>query len=289
MDDGMNGELKTVMLDGRALARSLNMSLIAPAAALPCAPGLAVVLVGEDEASARYVRRKGIVATRLGFVHQHVGLAADVTQTELVATLSALVRDPAVHGVLLQLPLPDHLDTVAALACIPPHKDVDGLHPENLGRVALGTAEILPCTAWGVLQLIGTTGRSLAGMDAVVVGRSAIVGRPTSLLLDHAGATVTVCHRRTKNLESHVRRAELLVVAAGVPELVRGSWIRPGSVVIDVGIHTTDQGMVGDVQASAALGRAAFLSPVPGGVGPLTIAGLMRNTLVAARAQQGAC
>lgn len=288
MDDHSKGGLETVMLDGRALARSLNATLIAPAAALDRPPGLAVVLVGEDEASARYVRQKGVVAGRLGFEHQQIALPTDVSQDRLQATIQALVDDPAVHGVLLQLPLPEYLDAQAALACIPPHKDVDCLHPENVGRVTLGTAELLPCTAWGVIELIRSTGRALSGAEAVVVGRSALVGRPTSLLLDQAGATVTVCHRSTRDLELCVRRAEVLVVAAGVPGLVRGTWVRPGAVVIDVGIHSTEHGLVGDVEASSALGRAAFLSPVPGGVGPLTIAGLMRNTFVAARAQQRA-
>jgi methylenetetrahydrofolate dehydrogenase (NADP+)/methenyltetrahydrofolate cyclohydrolase len=249
---------------------------------LPKPPTLAVVLVGSDPASQVYVRRKGEVAVRLGMGHRQVNLPAAAAQGDVVAAVRDLSLDRDVDGILVQLPLPVGLDATAVIEAIDPDKDVDGLTARNAGWLSQGRAVFVPCTPAGVLAMLADTGVSLRGARAVVIGRSAIVGRPVAQLLEQADATVTVCHSRTRDLADEVGRAEVVVAAVGRPNLVQGSWIRPGAVVIDVGINRVGDSLVGDVDTEAASARASVVTPVPGGVGPMTIAMLMRNTVVAA-------
>jgi methylenetetrahydrofolate dehydrogenase (NADP+) / methenyltetrahydrofolate cyclohydrolase len=246
-------------------------------------PGLAVVLVGEDPASAVYVRNKERACEEAGIESYKYRLAADTSQAELESLVDELNEANRVDGILVQLPLPDHLDTRPILERIRPDKDVDGFHPYNLGRLAQRMPLLRPCTPKGVMTLLEQSGLAVRGLDATVVGASNIVGRPMALELMLAGCTTTVCHRFTRNLESHVRRAELLVVAVGKPGLVKGEWVRDGAIVIDVGINREEDGrLVGDVEHGPAAERAAWITPVPGGVGPMTVASLLENTLVAA-------
>ena len=277
------------MLNGRALARRLNQGSVKPCAArLERSPGLSVILVGADPASQVYVRRKGVVAGRMGFRHEQIGLPADTTQADLLARISALNADDAVDGILVQLPLPRHIDAQLVLDSIDPRKDVDGFHPENAGLLSQGRPRFVACTPLGVMRLLESSGVALTGLEAVVVGRSNIVGKPMAALLTAANCTVTVCHSRTRDLEAHVRRADLVVAAIGRPEFVPGDWIKPGAVVIDVGINRREDGsLCGDVAYDAAAQRAGWITPVPGGVGPMTIAMLMENTLRSAEAHQG--
>lgn len=268
-----------MILDGKALGFRLNKALKQVVDGLERKPGLAVVLVGEDPASQVYVRRKGLVAGRIGFEHWQIDLPADVDQEVLLAELDRLNADDAVDGILVQLPLPRHLDTDAVIGRIAPEKDVDGLTVGNVGRLAQGRPNLVACTPKGVMRLLEESGVELSGKDAVVIGRSQIVGRPLAMLLEQANCTVTVCHSRTRDLESVVRRSQVVVAAVGVPELVQGDWIAPGAVVIDVGVNRLEDGsLVGDVAFEAASGKAAAITPVPGGVGPMTIAMLMDNT-----------
>lgn len=246
-------------------------------------PGLAVVLVGSDPASEVYVRNKRRACEEVGIASFHHDLPADIAQQELVALIDRLNADPQVDGILVQLPLPAHIDSETIIERIRPDKDVDGFHPYNIGRLTLRMPVLRPCTPRGVINLLETTGEPIRGQDAVVVGASNIVGRPMSLELLLAGCTVTTCHRFTKDLPAQVGRAEILVVAVGKPGLVQGEWIKPGAVVIDVGINRTADGrLVGDVQFEAAAERAGWITPVPGGVGPMTVATLMQNTADAA-------
>lgn len=247
------------------------------------APGLAVVLVGEDPASAVYVRNKHNACVEAGIESFRHQLPAETSQEELEALVDRLNADPAVDGILVQLPLPAHLDARPILERIRPDKDVDGFHPHNLGRLAQRLPLLRPCTPKGVMTLLEQSDLAVRGLDATVVGASNIVGRPMALELMLAGCTTTVCHRFTRNLEEHVRRAELLVVAVGKPGLVRGEWVKEGAIVIDVGINRLEDGrLVGDVDFDAAARRASWITPVPGGVGPMTVATLLENTLQAA-------
>lgn len=282
--------MSAVLLDGRTLARQIQQTLLRPrVAALPRPPGLAVVLVGGDPASRVYVRRKGEVAERLGMAHQQHELPESTSQDELNALVDQLNADPTVDGLLIQLPLPRHLDPVALLDRIHPDKDVDCFHPVNAGRLSQGRPVFVPCTPAGVMRLLEQTQVPLTGAEAVVVGRSNIVGRPMAQLLEQAGATVTVCHSRTRDLERAVRRAEVLVVAIGRANFVPGEWVREGAVVVDVGMNRLPEGtLTGDVDFAGALPRAGFLTPVPGGVGPMTIAMLMENTVRSAERRLGA-
>lgn len=276
------------ILDGRVLARKTNRQTRLAADSLSQPPGLAVILVGEDPASRVYVGRKTRVARRLGFHHEQVDLPADVEESRLLAEVDRLNADPRISGLLVQLPLPPHIRPQVVVDRIDPRKDVDGLHPQNAGRLVLGRPALVPCTAAGILALLREHEVPIEGRIATVIGRSDIVGRPVSLLLDRAQATVTVCHSRTRDLRAHVERAELLVVAMGKPQAIPGSWIKRGATVVDAGIHRTDSGeLVGDVGLEAAGERAAWITPVPGGVGPMTIAMLMANTLQAARGGPG--
>jgi len=246
-------------------------------------PGLAVILVGADPASRVYVRNKRKAVLRVGFRAHDCDLPADTTQAELLALVERLNADPAVHGILVQLPLPPHLDANELIHTIRPEKDVDGFHPENIGRLALRQFGLRPCTPKGVMVLLAHIDRPVRGMDATIVGVSNHVGRPMAMELMIAGATVTSCHRFTRDLEGHVRGADLVVAAAGRAGLVKGEWIKPGATVIDIGINRMPDGsLAGDVDFEAARQRADWITPVPGGVGPMTVAMLMQNTLEAA-------
>ncbi len=246
------------------------------------APGLAVILVGSDPASEVYVSHKRKDCEQVGFQSQAYDLAETTTQVELLDLIDQLNNDATVDGILVQLPLPKHLDSSLLLERISPSNDVDGFHPYNVGRLAQRIPLLRSCTPKGIMTLLEHTGVDLHGLDAVIVGASNIVGRPMALELLLAGCTTTITHRFTKDLESHVRRADLVVVAVGIPNLVKGEWIKPGAIVIDVGINRQDNGqLIGDVGFDEAIKRAAWITPVPGGVGPMTRACLLENTLQA--------
>lgn len=247
------------------------------------APGLAVILIGSDPASQVYVAHKRKDCEEVGFHSVAHDLPQDTTQADLLALIDRLNDDPLIDGILVQLPLPKHLDASQLLERIRPDKDVDGFHPYNIGRLAQRMPLLQPCTPKGVMTLLESTGVDLHGLDAVIVGASNIVGRPMALELLLAGCTTTVTHRFTKNLAEHVRRADLVVVATGITGLVKGEWIKPGAIVIDVGINRQADGrLLGDVEFEPAAERAAWITPVPGGVGPMTRACLLENTLYAA-------
>lgn len=249
-------------------------------------PTLAVILVGEEAASAVYVRNKRLACERVGFAYEHVALPVTVSEAELLTEVHRLNADPAVHGLLVQLPLPKGIDERRVIEAIDPIKDVDGFHPYNVGLLTLGHANLVPATPAGIMELLRREGIAIAGCEAVVIGRSAIVGRPMAAMLTNADATVTLCHSRTRDLPSVVRRADLVVAAVGRPGFVTAEMIRPGATVIDVGIHRLEDGrLVGDVDTAGVSAVAAAITPVPGGVGPMTIAALMHNTLRAYRAQ----
>jgi methylenetetrahydrofolate dehydrogenase (NADP+)/methenyltetrahydrofolate cyclohydrolase len=275
------------LIDGKTIAETVLANLrerVAerPARGLP-PPGLAVVMVGDDAASKVYVRNKRRAVERIGFAAHDYDLPSSTTQPELMALIDRLNADERVHGILVQLPLPPHLDATALIQRIRPDKDVDGFHPENLGRLAMRQPGLRPCTPKGVMVLLAHTDRMIRGLDACVVGASNHVGRPMALELLLAGCTTTCCHRFTRNLRDHVAAADLLVVAVGKPGLVRGEWVKPGAIVIDIGINRLPNGeLVGDVDFETARARASWITPVPGGVGPMTVAMLMQNTLEAA-------
>ena len=275
------------LIDGKAIAASLRQQIAQRVEERRQqglrTPGLAVILVGTDPASQVYVSHKRKDCEEVGFISQAYDLPSDTTQQALTELIDRLNEDPAVDGILLQLPLPAHLDASLLLERIRPDKDVDGFHPYNVGRLAQRIPLLRPCTPKGIMTLLQSTGQDLYGMDAVVVGASNIVGRPMAMELLLAGCTVTVAHRFTKDLAAHVGRADLVVVAAGKPGLVKGEWIREGAIVIDVGINRQADGrLVGDVVYDTALPRAGWITPVPGGVGPMTRACLLENTLYAA-------
>lgn len=279
------------LIDGKSIAaqvrQQVKLQVQARRDAGRQAPGLAVVLVGDDPASAVYVRHKQSACEQAGIISFMHRLPADTTQQALESLVDALNSDPEVHGILVQLPLPEHLDERPILERISPEKDVDGFHPYNLGRLAQRLPLLRPCTPKGIITLLQHTGLKVRGLNATVVGASNIVGRPMALELVLAGCTTTVCHRFTHDLEEHVRRAELLVVAVGKPGLVKGEWVRDGAIVIDVGINRQPDGrLVGDVEFEPAAQRASHITPVPGGVGPMTVASLLENTLWAAETQQ---
>lgn len=275
------------LIDGKAIAASLRQEIAQRVAQRRQhglrAPGLAVILVGDDPASTVYVTHKRKDCEEVGFVSRAYDLPSTTTQQELEALIDSLNADAAVDGILLQLPLPAHLDASNLLERISPDKDVDGFHPFNIGRLAQRIPLLRPCTPKGIMRLLESTGTDLYGMNAVVVGASNIVGRPMALELLLGGCTVTVTHRFTRDLAAHVSQADLVVVAAGKPGLVKGEWIKKGAIVIDVGINRQADGkLVGDVEYETALERASWITPVPGGVGPMTRACLLENTLYAA-------
>lgn len=287
----MGRRMTAEIIDGKAFAAGLRARVGEAAAAFAAQAGrkagLAVVLVGEDPASAVYVRSKGkatLAANMESFEHR---LPADTDRDTLIALVDTLNADPAVDGILVQLPLPGHLDEQAVLLRIDPDKDVDGFHPVNAGRLATGLDGFVPCTPYGCLMLLKDQLGDLAGLDAVVIGRSNIVGKPMAALLTAASCTVTLAHSRTRDLPGHVSRADIVVAAVGRAGFVKGEWLKPGATVIDVGINRTDNGLTGDVEFDSAASVAGAITPVPGGVGPMTIACLLRNTLVAAHRREG--
>lgn len=274
------------LIDGKAIARTVRDGIREQVSALLAegrrAPGLAVVIVGEDPASQIYVRNKHRATEEAGMASIMKTLPATTTQAQLITLIETLNADPAVDGILVQLPLPPHINARAVIDAIAVDKDVDGFSPENLGLLAQRTPRLRPCTPYGCMKMLEACGIDPSGMDAVILGQSNIVGRPAALELLMRGATVTICHSRTRDLAAHVRRADLVVAGIGKPGFVQGEWIKPGAVVLDVGINRLPSGkLVGDVQFEAASERAAWITPVPGGVGPMTIAMLIQNTLEA--------
>ncbi|MFD2166268.1 bifunctional methylenetetrahydrofolate dehydrogenase/methenyltetrahydrofolate cyclohydrolase FolD [Thalassotalea euphylliae] len=274
------------LIDGKAIAQNLRTSVKEKVAARLSAgkraPGLAVILVGSDPASQVYVGSKRKACEEVGFVSRSYDLPASTTEQELLGLIEELNNDDSVDGILVQLPLPEGLDPNLVIEHINPQKDVDGFHPSNVGKLALRQPGLRPCTPKGIVTLIESTGVKPHGLEALVVGASNIVGRPMTLELLLAGCTVTTTHRFTRDLETKVRNADLIVVAVGKPAFIPGDWIKEGAIVIDVGINRLDSGqLVGDVEFDVAKDKAAFITPVPGGVGPMTVASLIENTLIA--------
>ncbi|MCC5797745.1 MAG: bifunctional methylenetetrahydrofolate dehydrogenase/methenyltetrahydrofolate cyclohydrolase FolD [Methylophaga sp.] len=275
------------IIDGKAIAAELKQKIKAATqmrlATGKRIPGLAVVLIGDNPASQVYVGSKRRSCEEVGFKSESFDLPEDTTQEALLTLIDRLNNDDEIDGILVQLPLPAHINADAVIEHIAPHKDVDGFHPYNIGRLAQRNPQLRPCTPKGVITMLQSTGIELKGKEAVVVGASNIVGRPMALELLLAGCTTTVCHRMTTDLESHVRRAEVLVVAVGKPGFIPGEWVRDGAVVIDVGINRLEDGkLTGDVEFATASKKASWITPVPGGVGPMTVATLLENTLFAA-------
>lgn len=277
--------MPATILDGKKVSAQVEEQLIQRIANLKAqdiTPGLAVILVGEDPASQTYVRNKEKACERLELYSHTVRLPGNVTQEMLETIIARENADPTIHGILVQLPLPAHLDSERALALIRPEKDVDGFHDINMGRLLRGTDGVIACTPKGIMCLLKSAGISLAGKEAVVVGRSNIVGKPTAVLLLQQNATVTVCHSRTADLAAHTRQADLLVAAVGKPGFITADMVKEGAVVIDVGINRVDGKLCGDVDFEAVSRKASYITPVPGGVGKMTIAMLMENTVEAA-------
>ena len=277
--------MSAVVLDGKQMSAALRAEIAGRVQSLKekgVTPGLAVILVGNDPASEIYVRNKGNGCREVGMYSETVTLPGDTDQTVLEGEIDRLNRDPRIHGILVQLPLPAHLDEAAALARILPEKDVDGFHLLNAGRLMTGEAGVIPCTPRGALHMIRQTGLNLSGLEAVIVGRSNIVGKPMAALLLRENCTVTVCHSRTANLAEHTRRADILVAAVGKAGLITGDMVKPGAVVIDVGINRVDGKVRGDVDFDSVSAVAGWITPVPGGVGKMTITMLLQNTLEAA-------
>lgn len=279
------------LIDGKAAAQALRASVAAEIPAFREAtgrvPGLAVVLVGEDPASNVYVRSKVKATREAGLESFEHRLPATIAQEDLIALIDALNADPAVDGILVQLPLPPQIDERIVITRISPDKDVDGFHPVNAGRLAIGLHGFVPCTPLGCLRLLQAELGDLAGKEAVIIGRSNIVGKPMALLLLRESCTVTVAHSRTVDLPEVVRRGDIVVAAVGRPQMVKGEWLKPGATVIDVGINRTPEGLVGDVDFASASEVARAITPVPGGVGPMTIACLIRNAFVSAARREG--
>ena len=284
------------LIDGKAAAARLNAALAERLAALKSrtglVPGLAAVLVGEDPASQVYVRNKGLAAAAAGLLSRQLQLSADTSEDELLGTVRRLNADPAIHGILVQLPLPPQIDAAKVIDAIDPAKDVDGFHVVNAGRLAVGLPAMVPCTPSGCLYLLRAELPSLVGARALVLGRSNIVGKPMAQLLLAEHCTVTMAHSRTRDLPEECRRADILIAAVGRPEMVRGTWIKPGAIVIDVGINRVrlpdgKTRLVGDVAFAEAREVAAAITPVPGGIGPMTVAFLLQNTVTGACRQAG--
>ena len=279
------------ILDGNALAQKLRAGFKQEAdqlAAQGIRPGLAVILVGEDPASQVYVRNKVNACAQAGFHSEKHSYPADVEAATVFAKIAELNADPAIHGILVQLPLPKHFDADAVLEAIAPEKDVDGFRAENVGALMQGKPCFIPCTPYGAMKFFEDAGITLRGKEAVIVGRSNIVGKPMAMLLMHAGATVTICHSQTQDLKAHCRRADILVAAIGKPKMITGDMVKPGAVVIDVGINRLPDGpdagkLCGDVDFDSAKEVASYITPVPGGVGPMTITMLLANTLESAQ------
>lgn len=275
------------IIDGKACAASLRAKLAAETETLkPEVPGLAVILVGDDPASAVYVRNKKKACEEIGFYSEVLMMPANTDEKTLLLKIEELNQDKRISGILVQLPLPKHIDEKAVIAAISPDKDVDAFHPYNVGRIMIGDYRFLPCTPAGVMELIKSTGVEIAGKECVVVGRSNIVGKPQAMLLLHENGTVTVCHSKTKELAEICRRADILVVAVGKADFITGDMVKPGAVVIDVGMNRNADGkLTGDVDFKSVAEVAGYITPVPGGVGPMTITMLLKNTLTAYKLQ----
>jgi methylenetetrahydrofolate dehydrogenase (NADP+)/methenyltetrahydrofolate cyclohydrolase len=278
----------SIIIDGTKIAQDIRRSVreetLAFAEKTGLVPGLAVVLAGDDPASKVYVGRKAKACAEAGFLSREYKLSADVGEEELLALIRELNNDRQIHGILVQLPLPKHIATDKIIAAIDPNKDVDGFHPANVGRLVTGSPLFVPCTPRGIMELIARTGISLSGKDAVVIGRSNIVGKPMALLLLAQNATVTMCHSKTKDLPAVASRADVLIAAIGKPRMITADMVKEGAVVIDVGVNRLENGkLAGDVAFDEVAPKTSAITPVPGGVGPMTIAMLMKNTLDAAK------
>jgi methylenetetrahydrofolate dehydrogenase (NADP+)/methenyltetrahydrofolate cyclohydrolase len=275
------------IIDGKAIAAEIRQKIAADVVSLKqkgVTPGLAVVLVGDDPASRVYVSMKEKACEQAGIFSDEHKLPAEATEAQLLALIDALNHDERIDGILVQLPLPGHIDESKVLEAISPKKDADGFHPYNVGRLMTGNPLFQPCTPFGVMKMLEHTGIDLTGKDVVVVGRSNIVGKPVALMCLAKHATVTLCHSRTRDLAQKVGQADVLIAAVGRPEMIKGAWIKPGAVVIDVGVNRVgEKKLVGDVEYDAALERASAITPVPGGVGPMTITMLLYNTVESAR------
>ena len=272
------------IIDGKQIAKDLRQSIKSQVDNLNRAPGLAVILVGDDPASAVYVRNKDNACKEVGFYSEKIDKPADITQEELLSEIKRLNTDDRIDGILVQLPLPNHLDANLVIETISPEKDVDGFHSENIGKLMQNKPYLRPCTPRGVMTMLATIGVDIVGKDCVVVGASNIVGRPMAMELLNAGATVTICHSRTQDLPGKLKLADIVVVAVGIPQMIKGEWIKDGAIVIDVGINRLDSGkLVGDVDFESTKDIASWITPVPGGVGPMTIAMLIKNTLLASK------
>lgn len=280
------------IIDGKAISKQVREEIAAEVVQYKekygTAPGLAVIIVGSDPASQVYVRNKKRACEEVGFYSVGYELPESTTQEELIALVEKLNNDDKIHGILVQLPLPKHLDETEVLLKIRPEKDVDAFHPYNVGKIIIGNHDLLPCTPAGVMVLLEKSGIDVSGKKCVVIGRSNIVGKPMAMLLLHANGTVTICHSRTKDLAEICREADILVASIGKPEFVRGDMVKEGAVVVDVGINRLENGkLVGDVCFSEVEPKAAYITPVPGGVGPMTITMLLKNTLTAASIARG--
>ncbi|MDB2589938.1 bifunctional methylenetetrahydrofolate dehydrogenase/methenyltetrahydrofolate cyclohydrolase FolD [Candidatus Thioglobus sp.] len=270
------------IIDGKQIAQKLRNDIAQKVKKLERAPGLAVILVGDDPASTIYVRNKDNACKEVGFYSEKISKSANITQQELLDEVIRLNNDDKIDGILVQLPLPKHLDTNLVIETISPQKDVDGFHSENIGKLMQNKANLRPCTPKGVMTMLATTGIDLVGKDCVVVGASNIVGRPMAMELLNAHATVTICNSKTQDLSGKLKRADVIIAAVGVAHIIKGDWIKKGAVVIDVGINRLETGkLVGDVDFELAIKNAGWITPVPGGVGPMTIATLLENTLTA--------
>ena len=271
-----------MIIDGKQIAKELRVKITDKVSKLDRKPGLAVILVGDDPASAVYVRNKDNACKEVGFYSEKINKPADITQKELLDEVECLNNDNKIDGILVQLPLPKHLDANLVIETISPEKDVDGFHSENIGKLMQNKPYLRPCTPKGVMTMLATTGIDLVGKDCVVVGASNIVGRPMAMELLNARATVTICNSKTQDLSTKLKQADVVVVAVGIPQMIKGDWIKEGATVIDVGINRLDNGkLVGDVDFDATKDKVAWITPVPGGVGPMTIATLLENTLMA--------
>jgi methylenetetrahydrofolate dehydrogenase (NADP+)/methenyltetrahydrofolate cyclohydrolase len=275
------------IIDGKAIAQRYRAELAGSVARLKAAgvtPGLAVVIVGDDPASKVYVRNKALACEAIGMHSEVHALSADTTQAHLVAFVRRLNEDDGIHGILVQLPLPRHVDSRAVIEAIVPHKDVDGFHYQNVGSLVVGESAFYPCTPWGVMKMLEQEGVAVEGKHAVVVGRSTIVGKPMALMLLNAGATVTICHSKTRDLGAMTRQGDILVAAVGKARMIKADMVKPGAIVIDVGINRLPDGkLAGDVDFAAVAEVASMITPVPGGVGPMTIAMLLGNTVKSAQ------
>lgn len=283
--------MSAVRMDGKALSAKVRGSILAETEALKkqgVTPGLAVIIVGNDPASEIYVRNKERACEQCGFYSEKYALPEETTQEELLGLIAQLNESPAISGILCQMPVPKHISEQAVIDAIDPKKDVDAFHAENVGRIMIGDFAFLPCTPAGIIELIRSTGVTIDGKNCVVIGRSNIVGKPMAMLLLHENGTVTICHSHTKNLKEICKTADILVAAVGKAKFVTGDMVKPGAVVIDVGMNRDENGkLCGDVDYESAEAVAGYLTPVPGGVGPMTITMLMKNAVTAAKIQNG--